>query len=111
MFASALGTVPFRNWDALIHVATLFAIFGAMLGTIMALDRSAGRIRLPRWAVVPFNAPIARTAICAALGAAAAWTVWTWHPRQFTPAWVAVGAVIGAVLGWWGWRWAKYIDF
>ncbi|XVJ70757.1 MAG: hypothetical protein HEQ39_14910 [Rhizobacter sp.] len=111
MFISALGSVPLGNWNALLHVAALFAVFGALLGVIMALDRSAEPIFLPMWLSAPFDAPATRTTICAALGAAAVLVVWSWHPHRFALTWLVPGAAVGGALGWWGWRWAKYVDF
>jgi len=111
MYATALGTVPASNWSALAQVATLFAIFGAMLGTIMALDRSATPTPLPRWLAVPFNAPMLRTTICSALGLAAVLVVSSWQAKALSGAWLAAGAIAGAALGWLGWRWARYVDF
>jgi hypothetical protein len=111
MFASALGTVEFQNWVALLHIAPVFALFGATLGTIMALDCSAQPTLLPRWVAVPFNAPRTRAALCAAWGAGAVALFRSWSPETVTLSWVFAGAVVGFALGWWGWRWAKYVDF
>jgi hypothetical protein len=111
MYATALGTVPANHWNALAQVASLFAIFGAVLGTIMALDGSATPTPLPRWLSVPFNAPVLRTVICSALGACAVAVASSWQAEAFALVWFITGAAVGAVLGWAGWRWAKYVDF
>lgn len=110
-FISALGSVPLGNWEALIHVAALFAIFGALYGTILALDRSADPLPFARKLLRTCDAPLLRTAVCAAIGTCAVLFVWTWNPNSFAPGWAVLGAVAGAVLGWFGWRWAKYVDF
>jgi len=111
IYASALGSVPANRWNALAQVASLFAIFGAVLGTIMALDRTATPTPLPRWLSIPFNAPVLRTVICSALGACAVAVVSSWQAEALALVWFITGAVAGAVLGWVGWRWAKYVDF
>lgn len=111
LLVSNLGSVPLGNWHSLAEVAALFGVLGAMLGTIMALDRSAERIPLPRWATAQLDAPVARALICAALSALAVAMVRSWQPSLFSPWWSAAGAGVGAALGWWGWRWARYIDF
>lgn len=102
MYASAWGTVPASHWSVLAQVGALFAIFGAMLGTIMSLDRSATPTPLPRWLAVPFNAPVLRTAICSALGLAAVLVVSSWHAVALSGAWLAAGAIAGAALAWLG---------
>ncbi len=49
MIATSAGTVSFERWGVLIHVAGPFAAFGAILGTIAALDRSSGSEFVPQW--------------------------------------------------------------
>jgi hypothetical protein len=111
MFATALGSIEGNEWHAVLELSVLFGLFGAMLDAIMALDRSAKPTLLPRLVAVPFNAPRARTIICAVLGVVAVGVVWSWQPERFSLDWVIFGAAVGAALGWWGWRWAKYVDF
>ena len=97
------GTVPVVRWNALLPLITLFAILGAMYGTIVALDRAA---EAPSWRFIRrFESPILRTIICAALGALAVFVVRTWG-EGFPEAWIFIGGAVGAVLGRYGWRWA-----
>jgi hypothetical protein len=110
MYASALGSIPIRHWDALIHVAVFFGLFGALLGTIMALDRSEPN-PFPRWLVRTFHAPMLRTVLCSCIGTAMVAVVWSWHHDSFSRVWLIAGGVTGGILGWFGWRWAKYVDF
>lgn len=111
VFISLLGSVPLGNWDALLHVSILFAILGALYGTIIALDRSADTAPISRRFVRTFDAPLLRIVVCATLSGAAVIFVRSWHPSSFPVSWALVGTVVGGVLGWFGWRWAKYVEF
>lgn len=111
VFFHSLGTVSPTNWRALLQVSALFAVLGAIFGTILALDRSADAPAFLERVIRRIEAPALRTGICAVLGTAASLLVYSWHPNAFPAAWAIVGAIAGAVLGWCGWRWAKYVDF
>jgi len=108
VYIHALGTIPVSQWAVLFRVALLFSIFGALFGTILALDKSAeplfsGLRRL--------EAPKTRTLICSGLGLLIVVVMRSWSSDPFPVAWLVVGAVVGGVLGWFGWRWAQYVDF
>ena len=110
-FVSSLGTFPIGIWSELLPLAALFAFFGAIYGTILALDRSSGGVPYGRRFFRVFDAPILRTGICATLGAGAALLVWSWGQGAHPVSWGFMGAVAGAVLGWFGWRLARYVEF
>jgi len=111
VFIHSLGTFPVDHWHALLPVTTLFAILGAIYGTIVAFDRTAQAPSLPSWFIRRFESPLLRTAICATLGALAVIVVRSLVEGSFPTAWLLVGVGAGAVLGWYGWRWAKFVDF
>jgi hypothetical protein len=102
-FFQAISSDSWGQWKALLNVAVLFAVLGALYGTIAALDSKSD--------FAGVNHPRIRTAFCAFFGAAAVFVVWSWFPANFSAAWLVAGAAVGAVLGWYGWRWAKYVDF
>ena len=91
------------HWKSFAHIAVLFAVLGALYGTVATLDEAS------EFSVS--NLPRVRTAICAVLGASAVFVVWSWYPENFSLAWALGGATGGAVLGWYGWKWAKHVDF
>jgi hypothetical protein len=103
MLLNWIGSGPWNEWKALVHVAVLFSVLGTLYGVIVALDSTSG--------MSSANHRPVRTLICAVLGAAAVFVIWSWHPTNFDKVWAALGAIIGALLGWFGWRWAKYLDF
>jgi len=100
-----LYSVPINpgKWNALLRAVVLFAVLGALYGTIAALDSRSD--------FAGVDHPKTRTALCSLLGAAAVFVVWSWAPASFNVAWLLGGAIGGAILGWFGWRWAKYVDF
>ena len=103
MLLNWIGSGPWSEWRALVHVGVLFAVLGTLYGVVAALDPTSG--------ISTTNHRPARTLICAVLGAIAVFVVWSWHPTSFNKAWAILGAFVGAVLGWFGWRWAKHVDF
>jgi hypothetical protein len=103
MLLNWLGSGPWSEWRALIHVGVLFAVCGTLYGVVAALDATSGMSSTD-------HRP-ARTLICAVLGAVAVLVVWSWQPGSFSAAWAILGALAGATLGWFGWRWAKHVDF
>jgi hypothetical protein len=111
VFVHSFGSIPVHNLGALVEVALLFAVLGAIFGTVLALDRSVDAPAFTGRFIRRFEAPVLRTFICAALGAAAVLLVRSWDGTSFPATWSIAGAVAGAVLGWYGWRWAKYVDF
>jgi hypothetical protein len=111
VFIHSLGTFPVDHWNALLPVTSLFAILGAIFGTIVAFDRTAQAPSLPWRFLRRFESPTLRTTICAALGALAVVVVRSLVEGAFPAAWLFVGGIAGAVLGWYGWRWAKFVDF
>jgi hypothetical protein len=110
MIIHSLGSVSFGSWRVFRDVSAVFAIIGALYGSVIALDRSA-EFPWPRGKVFRrVNAPFVRTGLCSILGAAAVAMVQSWHGASVM-SWLFVGAGAGAVLGWFGWRWAKYVEF
>lgn len=110
-FVHSLGTIAVAHWSALLQVSTLFAIAGAIFGTIVAFDRSADAPSL-RWRFLRrFESPVLRTFLCAVLGTLAVVVVQSLVATRLPAAWLAIGAISGAALGWFGWRWARYVDF
>lgn len=108
VFIHSLGSVPITKAEALLHLSLLFAIFGALYGTILALDKSADSL-FP--SLRRLHAPMARTFICSGLGLLMVVVVRSWSTHPFPAAWAVVGAIVGGILGWFGWRWARYVDF
>lgn len=111
LVVSALSETMFAPLLAFTEMGLLFAVLGALYGTVVALDRSAPAIVAPRHWIKPFHAPRLRAVICAALGTAAALVIWSMSSRSFGFPWVLLGGILGALFGWYGWRCAKYIDF
>ena len=109
--AHSLGSVPHGRRDALLQVAGLFALLGALLGSIVALDRSTGLGPRPLRVLRTLDAPLLRTAFGAVIGGAIVLLVGSWRTTPFPAAWALIGALVGALLGWAGWRWARYVDF
>lgn len=103
VFLQALGTSWWGQWKALLNVSVLFAVLGALYGTIAVFD-SQSELSVE-------DRPGLRVVLCAFFGAAAVFVMWSWFPSKFHPAWLSAGALIGAMLGWFGWRWARYVDF
>ncbi|MGO9039884.1 MAG: hypothetical protein ACLQKH_18035 [Steroidobacteraceae bacterium] len=99
-FLSLIGSGP---WGSVVHLTALFAIAGAIYGTVIALDSRSGQ--------AVSNLSAARVALCATFGAAATYILWAWHPSSFSIWWSVAGAIAGAMIGWYGWRWAKHINF
>ena len=111
MLFHSLGAGSFESWAMFRDISFAFALMGAMYGTIVALDSSSDFGRSEgRW-LKKLNAPLLRTVLCGALGAALVAFMQSWHSEELVLGWVLVGAVVGAVLGWLGWGWAKYVDF
>jgi len=110
-FIHSLGTIAVSHWHALLQVSALFAVLGAIFGTIVAFDRSAQAPSLPWRFIRRFESPVLRTGLCAAFGVLAVVVVQSLLAARLPSAWLAVGGVCGAVLGWFGWRWARYVDF
>lgn len=75
MLATSAGTIPFEDWAILMHIAGQCAAFGAILGTIAALDRSDGAGFVPQWLGRPINTP------CCEPGSALLLT--RWPPPRF----------------------------
>ncbi len=110
-FIHSLGTIAVFHWGALLQVCLLFAIFGAIFGTIVAFDRSADAPSLPwRW-IRRVESPLVRTVLCASLGCLAVVVIQALGVTRLPLAWFGIGAASGAILGWYGWRWARYVDF
>ena len=108
VYIHSLGTIPVSQWGVLLRVALLFSIFGALFGTILALDKSADPLFSgPR----RLDAPKTRVLICSGLGLLIVVVMRSWSSEPFPVAWVAVGAAVGGILGWFGWRWVQYVDF
>lgn len=103
MLLSALGSVAWSNWRAILNVSLLFAVLGGYYGTIVALD---GRSEM-----TDADRPVLRTALCSAFGALLVLLVQAWPPQTFNAIWAVAGAVAGGTLGWLGWSWAKHVDF
>ena len=105
---------PFARHDprisvgVLFRVALLFSIFGALFGTILALDKSAVQLFS---GLRCLDAPKTRVLICSGLGLLIVVVMRSWSSELFPFAWVAMGALVGGILGWFGWRWAQYADF
>ena len=110
-FIHSLGTIAISHWGAVAQVSALFAVFGAIFGTIMAFDRSADAPPLPWRFMRRFESPTLRTLLCAALGFVAVLVIQALVATPLPSAWLAIGAGCGAVLGWFGWRWARYVEF
>ena len=111
MILHSLGSVSFENWTMFRDIAFAFALMGAMYGTIVALDSTSDFGRSHGSWLRRINAPLLRTILCGAIGAALVAFIQSWHSESLIWSWVLVGAVVGAVLGWLGWGWAKYVDF
>jgi hypothetical protein len=99
-FLSLIGSGP---WSSVARLTALVSIAGAIYGSVIALDGRSGS--------AVSDLPIARVALCAALGAAATYILWAWHPLSVSIWWIFAGSVAGAILGWYGWRWAKHVNF
>jgi len=110
-FVHSLGTIGVAHWGALLRVSALFAVAGAIFGTIVAFDRSADAPSLQWHFIRRFESPVLRTLLCAALGTLAVVIVQSLVATRLPAAWFAIGAISGAALGWFGWRWARYVDF
>lgn len=110
-FIHSFGTIAVGSGRALLHTSVLFAILGAIFGTVLALDRSAEVPPFLQRNLRRFEAPVLRTVICAVFGWFAVLLVRSAHPDSLPSAWLWVGAITGALLGWLGWRWARYVDF
>jgi hypothetical protein len=110
-FIHSLGTIALSHWQALSQVSALFAVFGAVFGTIVAFDRSADAPAL-RWRFIRrFDSPVLRTLLCTLFGVLAVFVVQSLVSSAVPSAWFIVGGICGAILGWFGWRWARFIDF
>ncbi len=110
-FIHSLGSMAVSHWRALAHVSALFAVIGAIFGTIVALDRSADAPAL-RWrSIRRFESPGLRTGLCALFGVLAVLVVQSLASAAVPFAWFVVGGICGALLGWLGWRWARFVDF
>lgn len=110
-FVHSLGTIAVSHWGALLQVCALFAIFGAILGTIVAFDRSADAPSLQWSWIRRMESPLLRTLLCAVLGSLAVIVIQSIGGTRLPSGWFAIGAACGAILGWYGWRWARFIDF
>jgi hypothetical protein len=108
-YIHALGSLPLDHLGAVFRVSGLFAVLGALFGTIVALDRTVD-LPVPR-VLRRIQAPYTRTLVCAALGAVAVLVFRPLVEPQFPASWAFLGGIAGAVLGWYGWRWARYVDF
>lgn len=111
MLLTSLGSVNHGRLDVWANVGLVFGLFGALYGTIVALDRSADPLPVPRRWFRKIESPRLRVIICALLGASIVVVVWSWTSSPFPLPLVAVGTLAGAALGWYGWRWARYVDF
>jgi len=107
----SLGTIAVSHWQALFRVSMLFAVLGAIFGTVLAFDRSADAPSI-KWRLVRrVESPVMRTALCGIFGVLAVVIVQSLATADLPAAWFVVGGICGALLGWLGWRWAKYVDF
>lgn len=107
----SLVSIDAAHWGALLRVSVLFAIAGAIFGTIVAFDRSADASWLKWRFIRRLESPAWRTLLCAVLGALAVVVIQSMVATRLPAAWMAIGAACGAALGWFGWRWARYVDF
>ena len=96
IFALALSYAV--DWSDLLHISSVFGVFGALYGNVAALDSSSG--------ISYGNHPLLRTIVSAILGGLLAFLI-----NAFAPLGLLIGLGAGAVLGWFGWRWARYVTF
>jgi hypothetical protein len=100
-----------RPLSSLLYMGALFSVFGALYGTIAALDESSDfRIKV-RPLIRTFELPKLRAGIGAGWGLLAVFLATHLADRTATTTSLVVGAAVGGVLGWFGWRWAKHVDF
>lgn len=102
-FIQSISSGNWSGWHALVHVATLFTSFGALVGSIAAFDSRS-----------PYSVserPFLRIELSALFAVGCGFIVWSWHPQNFHPIWLLAVALIGAVLGRFGWSWARYVEY
>lgn len=100
-----------RPISTIITAGMLFSVIGALFGTIIVLDSSAGfPVRIGS-VVRTFNLRGLRTAMGAVWGAFAVYLANYLTGGTLSALALVIGSLVGAVLGWLGWRWARYIDF
>ncbi len=78
----------------------IFAVIGAYLGTIFALDGDHATVG---------KSPRLRATLCAIFAGLLALLIQAWPPIRFDSSEIIAASMIGGIFGWWGQGWAKYV--